>query len=131
MPLFRQIAPNSLRQLRFAKGFVAGDRRLPRLSGQFRNSRRPRLAFLRRVKLKPAVNAGEQTTAAVLRRIETAGQIIHQPVFIRLAGGLPLQDPLAGQAAAELNHDLRLRQLAHRFAVAQPQVSARQRLPGL
>jgi hypothetical protein len=35
-------------------------------------------------------------------------------VFIRLAGGLPLQNPLAGQAAAELNHDLRLRQLAQK-----------------
>ena len=37
----------------------------------------------------------------------------------------------AGQAAAELHDDLRLRQLADRFAVAQPQVGARQRLPGL
>ena len=83
------------------------------------------------MQLKPALNAGEQTAAAVLRRVEAAWQIIHQPVFIRLAGRLPLEHAFAGQAAAELHHDLRLRQFADRFAVAQPQVGARQRLPGL
>lgn len=67
----------------------------------------------------------------MLRRVEATGQIIHQPVFIRLAGRLPLEHAFAGQAAAELHDDLRLRQLADRFAVAQPQVGARQRLPGL
>jgi hypothetical protein len=72
LPLFRQIAANSLRQLRFA-GFVAGDRRLPRLAATDR--RRPRLAFLRRMQLKPAVNAGEQTAAAVLRRVEATGRL--------------------------------------------------------
>ena len=67
----------------------------------------------------------------MLRRIEATAQIIHQPVFIRLAGRLPLEHAFAGQAATELHDDLRLRQFADRFTVAQPQVGARQRLPGL
>jgi hypothetical protein len=44
-----------------------------------------------------------------MRRVEATGQIVHQPVFFRLAGRLPLQHAFTGQAAAQLHNDLRLR----------------------
>jgi hypothetical protein len=82
------------------------------------------------MQLKPALNAGEQTATAVLRRVEATGRLSTS----QYSSGSQVAchwSAFAGQAAAELHHDLRLRQFAHRFAVAQPQVGARQRLPGL
>lgn len=67
----------------------------------------------------------------MLGRIQTPRQVVHQPVLFGFAGSLPLQNAFAGQAAAQLNNDLRLRQFADRFCVAEPQIGAGKRLPGL
>ena len=80
---------------------------------------------------KPAVDGAHQPATAMLGGIQSPRQIIHQPVLFGFAGGLPLQNAFAGQAAAQLNNDLRLRQFTDRLAVTQPQVGAGERLPGL
>ena len=122
---------DSVSQLGFAKCLAAVGRRLPGLPRQHRDRRRPRLAAFRRMQIQPLFHRADQPTTAVMSRVEAAGEIIHDPVFFRFTGGLPLQHAFTGEAAAQLYNDLRLLQFAHRFAVCQPQVGARQRLPGL
>ncbi len=80
---------------------------------------------------QPLAYAGYQPPPAMVRWIKTSCNVIHQPILIRCAGCLPLQQPFSGQAAAQLDDNLRLSQLAHRAGVAQPQIGTGQRLPGL
>ena len=120
-----------MRQLGLAETLALGSHRLPGLRGERRNNRGPRRAFFCGMLLQPLLDIADQSTPAMVCRVQAAGERVYQPVFVRLAGKLPLQHPFAGEAAADLHHNLRLLQLADRRRITQPQIGAGQRLPGL
>ena len=91
LPLLGQVLANTVRQPGLAERFTARMGQFPRLARQVREGNRPGFAFFSRMERQPGVDTADQTTTAVVRRIKTPFQRVHQPVFVRCAGGLPLQ----------------------------------------
>ena len=110
-----------MRQLRFAKVIVQmRGRRRQRLIRQRSQPGGPRRTRLRRMLRQPLRHAGAQAPPPVLGRIELPRQLVDDPILFRPALRLPLQQAFAGQAAAELHHQLRVLQQALRLRMREP-----------